>query len=78
MRAAAAKINGEPDPILDPRRNEDQMWRKSINTCHVWDEHGPAVAAREAGVTEPAPVFLRPRLAKLGITMPDGTKTDDH
>jgi hypothetical protein len=78
MRAAGAKINGDPDPMLDPRRNEDQMWRKSINTCHVWDEHGPAVASREAGIAELAPVFLRPRLAKLGITMPDGTKTDDH
>jgi hypothetical protein len=78
MNAANAKIDGLSDPMLDPRRNQNQMWRRSINTCHVWDEHGPAVAARLAGVTEPAPVFLRGRLAKLGITIPDGTRTDDH
>jgi hypothetical protein len=78
MHAAGARINGEPDPMLDTRRNNDQMWRKSINTCHVWDEHGPAVAAREAGTPENAPVFLRGRLEKLGLTMPDGTRTDDH
>ncbi len=78
MRAAEAKLGGHPDPILDARRNDDQMWRKSVNTCHVWDEHGAAVASREAGIPESAPVFLRARLAKLGITMPDGTKTDDH
>jgi hypothetical protein len=78
MRAAAAKINGEPDPMLDSTRHNDNMWRLSINTCHVWDEHGPAVAHREAGIPEQAPVFIRPRLAKLGLSMPDGTRTDDH
>jgi hypothetical protein len=78
MKAAGAKVDGQPDPMLDPRRYEDQMWRKSINTCHVWDEHGPAVAAREAGISESAPVFIRGRLAELGLTMPDGTRTDDH
>lgn len=78
MRAAQAKIDGRPDPILDKSRHDDDMWRKSINTCHVWDEHGEAVARREAGVPEQAPVFLRGRLAELGLTMPDGTKTDDH
>jgi len=78
MRAAQAKIDGLPDPILDRRRHDDDMWRKSINTCHVWDEVGEAVARREAGVPEDAPVFLRSRLAELGLTMPDGTKTDDH
>ena len=78
MRAAQAKIDGLPDPILDRSRHGDDMWRKSINTCHVWDEHGEAVARREAGVPEQAPVFLRGRLAELGLTMPDGTKTDDH
>ena len=37
-----------------------------------------SVAAREAGVAEGAPVFLRTRLAKLGVAIPDGTRTDDH
>lgn len=78
MRAAGAAMAGEPDPMLDTSRHDDDMWRKSINTCHVWDEHGPAVAAREAGVPEGAPVFLRGRLAKLGLEVSDRTRTDDH
>jgi hypothetical protein len=78
MKAARAALAGDLDPMLDPRRHDDQMWRRSIDTCHVWAEDGQAVAAREAGVIEPAPVWLRPRLAKLGISIPDGTRTDDH
>lgn len=72
MRAAQAKIDDRPDPLLDrstPRA--DQLWRRTVNTCHVWDEDGPYVAAREAGVTETAPVFIRGRLAKLGIDLPE-------
>lgn len=78
MKAAGAALAGEPDPMLDPRRHEDEMWRKSIDTCHVWASGGEAVAAREAGIAEPAPVFLRGRLAELGLEIPDGTRTDDH
>jgi len=73
MRSVNAKLAGQPDPFTDPQRHQDQMWRKSINTCHVWDEHGAPVAAREAGLPEKAPVFIRGRLAKLGLTKPDGT-----
>lgn len=68
MRAANAKLAGKPDPMLDANRHEDQMWRQSVNTCHVWDEHGPAVAAREAGVVDGFPIFVRRRLAKLGLS----------
>jgi hypothetical protein len=68
----------DPDPMLSPGRHNDQLWRKSIDTCHVWASDGEAVAAREAGVAEGAPVFLRTRLAKLGVAIPDGTRTDDH
>ncbi len=78
MRAAGAKLAGEPDPMLDPQGHLDEMWRKTIDTCHVWASDGDAVAAREAGIPENAPVFLRARLDALGLRMPDGTRTDDH
>jgi hypothetical protein len=78
MRSASAQLAGEPDPMLHPGRDDDQSWRHIVNTCHVWDEHGPAVAAREAGESHGTPVFMRDRLERLGLTMPDGTRTDDH
>ncbi len=37
-----------------------------LNTCHVWAEDGPAVAARRAGEAEPIPVFMRERLRARG------------
>lgn len=77
MRATEAAMAGLPDPFSDPDRRDDDMWRRAVNTCHVWDEQGPAVAAREAGVPEEAPVFLRARLVDLGISMPDGAPVDD-
>jgi hypothetical protein len=76
MKAVAAQLAGQPDPILDPHRNQDQSWRLSVNSCHVWREDGPAVTAREAGVPEPAMISIRPRLAKLGLSMPDPTPPD--
>ncbi|HEX6659489.1 MAG TPA: DUF2889 domain-containing protein [Ilumatobacter sp.] len=78
MRAVAAKLAGQPDPILDPQRDQDQSWRLNVNSCHVWREDGPAVAAREAGVSEPAMVSIRPRLEKFGTSMPNGTPSDDR
>jgi hypothetical protein len=77
MKAATAIIHQRPDPMLSPTRHEDDMWRKSINTCHVWAEDGPAVRAREAKVPEPAPVFLRGRLAELGLSIPGASVTDN-
>lgn len=78
MKSAAARLEDGPDPMLDPRSDDGDMWRRIVDTCHVWDRRGAAVAARDAHLPEPAPVFLRARLAKLGITMTDGSKTDDH
>jgi hypothetical protein len=67
MSSAEAMLAGRPDRMLDPNRHEDQAWRRNINTCHVWNEHGSAVANREAGLAEGLPIFVRRRLAKLGI-----------
>jgi hypothetical protein len=76
MRSAEAKLAGEPEPMLSHRDDGkaeghalDESWRLIVNTCHVWDEDGPVVAARKAGEPHPVPVFLRPRLQKLGIDL---------
>lgn len=44
----------------------DDMWKAIVNTCHIWDENGPEVAARKAEEPHGIPVFLRSRLANLG------------
>lgn len=67
MKAAEAKRTGAPEAMLDPRRTEDPMWRRTIGTCHVWDADGDAVKSREAGNIEPAPIFIRKRLQELGL-----------
>lgn len=69
MRASSAVLEGRPNPMFDPDSDEpDDMWRAIVNTCHIWDEHGAQVAAREASEPHEIPVFLRERLAELGRT----------
>ena len=54
MRAAKARLDGEPEPMLDRRRHgSDEMWRLNIGTCHVWAPDGDAVAARLTGSRSP-------------------------
>jgi hypothetical protein len=70
MRAAEAKLSGEPQSMFDRQRsddNDDNMWQGIVNTCHIWDENGQAVADRRAGAPMTVPVFLRSRLADLGL-----------
>lgn len=70
MRAAEAKLSGEPQSMFDRERsddNDDGMWQSIVNTCHIWDEHGAAVADRRAGAPMAIPVFLRGRLEQLGL-----------
>ena len=76
MRAAQAVVDGEPSPILSDRGGPSDTWHMIVNTCHVWDEDGEAVAQRKAGAPVEAPVFMRGRLEKLGLSMPDPTHTD--
>lgn len=76
MRAAEAKRSDAPEPMLDPLRAEDQMWRRTIGTCHVWAADGDAVTSREAGIPEAAPIFIRRRLKELGITEPGTLAVD--
>jgi len=66
MRAAEAKLNGEPNPISGRDRSEDDDgWKRIIGTCHVWDPDGPHVAARMQGMPEEPPLFLKGRLGEL-------------
>jgi hypothetical protein len=66
MRAAEAKLNGEPNPISGrDRTHNDEGWQRIIGTCHVWDPEGPHVAARMQGMPEEPPLFLRGRLGEL-------------
>jgi hypothetical protein len=73
MRAAEAKLSGEPQSMFDREQSDDNMqaddsmWRGIVNTCHVWDEDGQAVADRRAGAPMTIPVFLRTRLEQLGM-----------
>jgi len=69
MKASSAVLEGRENPMFDENNDErDDMWRAIVNTCHIWDENGAQVAAREAGEPHGIPVFLRGRLAELGRT----------
>jgi hypothetical protein len=70
MRSVEAVLRGDPDPLVAERRGGDQLWRSIIDTCHVWAADGSLVAAHEAQDPQPVPVFMRARLAKLGIEVP--------
>jgi len=67
MRAADAKLAGEEMSIFDRDSEsgtppDDTMWTSIVNTCHIWDEDGQAVADRMAGAPMEIPVFLQGRL----------------
>ncbi len=61
-----------PDGVATPPTPEqvaalrELSARTSVNTCHVWHEDGPTIAAvRESG-SVPLPLVVRTRLAELG------------
>ena len=66
MKAASAILAGEELTMFEGDESNDQMLALILNTCHIWDENGPHVAARKAGEPQVVPVFLRGRLAELG------------
>lgn len=71
MKSAEAALAGDPEPVIGKSRQRDDSWRTIVGSCHVWDPDGPAVAAAEAHVPQPIPVFMRARLEKLGIDVPE-------
>lgn len=68
-QAAAAVATGEAPPAPIPATPEQRkaMWQMNINSCHVWAEDSEYVAELEQGAPMPAPVFIRGRMAELGI-----------
>ncbi len=68
--------DGDRPRVLERPADDDHRWQRIINTCHVWDEEGPVVAARRAGAPDTVPVFLRARLASLGINADDVMRSD--
>lgn len=67
MRAVQARLDGKPNPIAN-RDAPDESWKRILNTCHVWDETGPVVAQRRAGVSEGEPLFITQHRARHAAT----------
>lgn len=67
--AAAALAAGEtaPSPVPASPEQRKAMWQMNLNSCHVWAEDSEYVAELEKGAPMPAPVFIRGRMAELGI-----------
>jgi hypothetical protein len=69
LSAANAQRSDSPSPPTADQR--DEMWKMNLNTCHVWAEDSDVVAGLRDGVSMGVPVFLRGRLAKLGVESDD-------
>lgn len=77
MRAAEARLAGKETSLFDRDQSDDTMWKSIVNTCHIWDENGQAVADRLAGAPMTIPVFLRDRLAQ-NPALASGADERDH
>jgi hypothetical protein len=64
---AAASGDVSPSPVPATPEQRKAMWQMNINSCHVWAEDSEYVAELEQGAPMPAPVFIRGRMAELGI-----------
>lgn len=81
MRASAARESGTWRLLAG--EGGDQAARRAayamnLNTCHVWDENGEMVQHLENGGSFGAPVFLRQRLDRFGITVDRWPPLDDQ
>jgi hypothetical protein len=66
--AAAVEAGVETHtPVPASPEQRKAMWQMNINSCHVWAEDSEYVAELEQGAPMPAPVFIRGRMAELGI-----------
>ena len=72
MKAATARRNGEPNPLVERESGigDDDSTKYVINSCHVWAEDGPAMAARRDGSMSTVPISIRRRLENLGRPIP--------
>jgi hypothetical protein len=73
--ANAQRSDSTSRPTADQR---DEMWKMNLNTCHVWAEGSDVVAGLRDGVSMGVPVFLRGRLAKLGVEPDDWAPWADN
>lgn len=73
MQASAARRSAADGTLGSSGRSGSSrdMWQMNLDTCHVWASDGEWVAELESGATMPVPVFLRSRLAELGMTHED-------
>jgi hypothetical protein len=70
MSASDAKRKGGNmnfGPRAMSTEQRDASWRMNLNTCHVWAEDGAMVEQVTAGAPTSVPLFLRERMAELGI-----------
>ncbi len=67
----ASNVQRSGDRHAPTRHERAEMWRVNLNTCHVWAEDSDAVAGLRAGASMGVPVFLRGRLAELGLEPDD-------
>ena len=72
MQAATARRSGEPNPLTTQERGvgDDDSTKFVINSCHVWDENGPALAAKRDGTISTVPIPIRRRLDELDRPVP--------
>lgn len=72
MRAADARESGGDrswaQPAADPAARMAAM-AMNLNTCHIWAEDGEMVQGLQAGQPFEAPVFIRERLERFGISL---------
>ena len=66
MRTMDMLEAGEPHPQGASSSPGDPSWSRLLNTCHVWREDGPTIAARQAGVPDEQLIPIRRRLVELG------------
>jgi hypothetical protein len=67
----ASNVQRSGDDHAPTREQRAEMWRINLNTCHVWAEDSDVVAGLREGGSMGVPVFLRGRLAELGMEPDD-------
>lgn len=73
MRVLAMKAAGRAGQLMPkappglPLEERRKMYGFNLNTCHMWAEDGPFVAALDRGEQPSTPVFIRQRFAERGI-----------
>lgn len=70
MHIVDAREQGLRTPFFSDEPMAHDMWRRNVDTCHIWAADGEEVAARQSGAPSELPVFLSRRLGELGRERP--------